>query len=75
MGRVSKDHRESRGAGLRPLVLQVTWNLLLKDLLSAVRAGKLGGKKKKKASRVLALVMVEYLCQRGLRNLRGAMTL
>lgn len=48
MGRANKDHRESRGAGLRPLVLQVTWNLLLKELLSAVRAGKL---KKKKVSR------------------------
>lgn len=72
MGRANKDHRESRGAGLRPLVLQVTWNLLLKELLSAVRAGKL---KKKKVSHVLALVMVHYLCQRGLRNLRGAMTL
>lgn len=45
MGRANKDHRESRGAGLRPLVLQVTWNLLLKELLSAVRAGKLKKKK------------------------------
>lgn len=45
MGRASKDHRESRGAGLRPLVLQVTWNLLLKELLSAVRAGKLKKKR------------------------------